>query len=1721
MVLNATNVSYLCRFHLSRIADDRQAHSFETPDLTPTTHVSVSEKSNGVSHKSNDTSQSRLRMPLSIEHRQDAIPSMNRISDEINGVTDPLPSRSELKSQPVVLIPTLPSTQRSIDYKYYPEDNGIIPHKGESETSHVIGSNFGKSLDQLSAAEEALQSLDELMCTISEAETNYDHGSVAGADHVLLTEKCDDDQSLRLSATGLVRLENALRKVISHNRLGDVALDQLLHLQRLCEFRFDSCEVGEIYVNPDMDESETAQWLERVESADLALRSGRIILYSMTGGREEKRLFSEDLVQKILAGVRKVMENCIIPVVEARSSGPLIGLFNTAHANKKAISQLLHNVNKVFALTSILLDLVGLGESAITTLEFFLVQLLFVENAQAEKDSVLGITKFEALRRTCMDIIAEIFSRYPSQRIFLMNEILSSLQKLPVTRQHARQFKLADGKNIQLVSVLLVRLIQVSDMLSTSKLSSGSTNFSTKAFKEGEDAHSEGKSPYSSCGETPEFTRTAREHKRQTNAGGSLSSEDMSPLQRLANQARSHYSTAATNAQYIIRFFVRRASTASRTGDQPHRHLLDIFTEDLIAILNSPEWPGAELLIRALLSESMSTFKADKSAAPAKNMALELLGSMGSAILDLAAGARNSVKHLEGDESDVSRKLTQSLEDIISGKIDTATLTHLMGPYHLVVEYLGTIDRNDVRFVSAQGYVMAQWSKALCFGARSPMEAYEEPEWDMNAKDAGSKLLKCFAQGKWSSSEYGTIHCSRIVFQFLTAHSDLDPVTSHQARLAYILLLLSSEFCRSFDSILMLLLKSISSDQITVRTKSLKSVTQMLEKDPGLLDRAPQIVGLIVKSVSDASSQVRDSALVLVGKCVLLKPSLENDISKCLMDSSNDPTVGVRKRAMRILKDIYSRTSRTDIKASIANSLMPRAKDSDTGVVDLAHQILEDLWLSPFWEMPGVVERSASVNVALREQVVLIIRTIQGCPEVESFLCLLLRRLLSKESKNVTNNNLASKSFVAIAFEGIIDSEDLPGKPEQQQIFLMLKVFAKADPTLFTSQQLQYLQPYIGSLAPTDDLVMFRCVVVILRYVLPVLPAIQQDFMAAVQRDLLGYFSKTGGVSLDEVVACFWTITMELRNAEKFTYVLNNILERLRNAVKVDFTSPAQNAILVRTKRTIQVAGYVGKYCDFEPQITYFRNKFSEIGDGSVVGFLIRSIRPFASIRQPLELRISALENLAVICQVWPKHYTSRGITNDFQRVLVDGPPALQMIVLSSFRDFFALQDRPPEVKKSSEEDADVSSTKTFKSVLAANDRDGAAALIAQGFLKDILYIALHSQDKHALVATQCIASISRQGLVHPKECGPALVALETSTISEIASTAFHEHQNLHQHHESMFEREYMRAIHLAFVYQRDIAKDSRGAVGQPFRSKLRKMFEIVNMSKGKSLKKFLTNFCERINFDPVKLDISTLPPPHLEYSRFLIENIAFFEYTRVDDLQHVVSCMEHVVTSTGAGVAHAINKEIHQFTTPPTVEDQINGRPTTPGGAIEVPREENMESLEIDPSRLRQLTTAAMILSMLWEVRRYTRLLYGEKTFKRRDSKLQGAVKDLNKAPSKILGVASEPLMATISNIFDALSSKGLMLERCKLFAEIMSIDNEHTVAGEANEDFEGHLGTPSVEPEVGQRASSGDRPCLLKRKSSISIPNTPSKKPRARPVLGGRKKSGKSPENDNDDYY
>lgn len=922
-------------------------------------------------------------------------------------------------------------------------------------------------------------------------------------------------------------------------------------------------------------------------------------------------------------------------------------------------------------------------------------------------------------------------------------------------------------------------------------------------------------------------------------------------------------------------------------------------------------------------------------------------------------------------------------------------------------------------------------------------------------------------------------------------------------------------FCKAFDTILKVLLHSITSDQAKVRSRSLKSVIHMLEKDPNLLDRDPSVMRVILRCAGDSSPMVRDSALSLIGKCMTLKPALEEEGCRTILSCSADSTVGVRKRCIGLLKDVYSRSPPEELKFAIMEAFLQRINDHEEGVATFARQVFEEIWLSPFHHSIDSINDAPKTKVALGEQVSLIVNSVQRSERVVSTLEVFLKSILSDGSKSASLNFQVCKAMVAAMFERVVDGAQ-SDKFNQQSLMQTITVFARADAKLFSPDQLETLQPYIGHLQTADDLFLFRSVVVIYRCVLPYLSSAHNALLKDVQNDLFKSVSKLARAELNEVMACLWTINGVLENTERLVKLTISVLKGISQAKDANLSDENKPEVLSRVRSYVRIAGCVGKHCDLEQYQVHFQRAFPWWKGESVADLMVDFISPFTLPAQPLELRIMALESLGSICQAWPAQFSRQIPRKALSSVFDEDNADLQNIVLRAFSDFFAIHEGKSEkLVQASNGAANEDSTRLGGS-LKANDNDGAAALIAQHFLQNMLRVARSRQDSYSLTAIELVASINRQGLVHPKECAGTLVSLETSTVPAISKVAFDTHKMLHQQHESMFEREYMRAIQEAFYYQRDIVGDSTGALARPYIPKLGLLFDVIKTSNSRYQKKFLSNLCSKVDFEPRKLDVSGDPPECLLFARFVSQNLAFFEYGQIAELLPTIACIERIVAATGNAILDPIETDILPTTTQP-----VNGDsgPVPPADGTSEAALPPQPQTQVDTATLKRLTVSASILMLLWEARTYLRRLYGvNQHTKPKDTKTNA--KELNKAPTKVPGITGDKFWETTIKIMRSLDSPESMVDRCQQFATLLSIDDELRVTAEDDDDQAMLDVGGEGDYTSGLPATSDSRP--TKRKSSVSSGGGgTSKKSRTKgkPASGKKRISTESVDNDGQD--
>jgi len=499
---------------------------------------------------------------------------------------------------------------------------------------------------------------------------------------------------------------------------------------------------------------------------------------------------------------------------------------------------------------------------------------------------------------------------------------------------------------------------------------------------------------------------------------------------------------------------------------------------------------------------------------------------------------------------------------------------------------------------------------------------------------------------------------------------------------------------------------------------------------------------------------------------------------------------------------------------------------------------------------------------------------------------------------------------------------------------------------------------------------------------------------------------------------------------------------------------------------------------------------------------------PLTAAERPLALREVALESLGSICQASPALFNNPKIRATLFDVLKPSldladtdRSKLQAAVLHIFDELYAVRAASKEKLDNAEND-DEQALKQMGGTAKSRDQDSAISAITMDVVDAVLRISLSEASANALPAARTLASISHQGLIHPKQCLGAFVAFGTSTDQQIAGIGHKAQQLLHQQHESHCEREYMSAIVQAVKYQAAVGEDPYGAVqtGQAgFRAKLGQCFEIITMSNSKYVKKFLSGLVSRMTIDTSSADSSVVPLEHLAFTRFVVQNIAFFDYKKMDELLHVVLQLELAYSKSGGEIAQAIEAAQMQYPDL-VVHTQVPGNPEFGLDPT------TLETKSVDPAlvlELKRLGPATATLMLMIETRSHLLRLYGIGRDVRTAMLNNKQAKETSRNPTKVHGITGEKLWSKSNSIVSALDDNAASVQLCKDFVAAMSVDEDFDMV----DDLPG-----GVDIATDMDASTMEvnmTPSGRKRKLSATPGTTPTKRAKGRPRKSVQRRS------------
>ena len=413
-------------------------------------------------------------------------------------------------------------------------------------------------------------------------------------------------------------------------------------------------------------------------------------------------------------------------------------------------------------------------------------------------------------------------------------------------------------------------------------------------------------------------------------------------------------------------------------------------------------------------------------------------------------------------------------------------------------------------------------------------------------------------------------------------------------------------FFNSFDLYLKQILSVLTEQSVQVRSKALKCMALVVQEDPSVLSRDDMQRGVNF-SFLDQATMVREAAVDLIGKFVMHKKELIDKYYQMLLNRILDTGVSVRKRVIKILKDICLEYPDYEKIPEICVKMIRRINDEE-GIRKLVMEVFQNMWFVP-------LEKNSRYRTE-REQQLLVIKAqnitdvVVACKDVglewfEQLLQFLLKPKEDKDDATKVNKEppkqlvLACQQIVDCLIEQVLKTEEREwgnsaGVGQSHRIVACLTttfLFAKTRAQLLVNH-VQTLQPYLNVKCQTQgDYQIISNVARTLELVVPLIEHPSEIFLSQLEEasiKLIILHDKT------VVAACLSCLGSVVNNVTKnFTLIRDTFkkyfgnLIQFKRAHEKDPGDPRLPANSPMFRRSLFTVGLLLRHFDFTQEELY------------------------------------------------------------------------------------------------------------------------------------------------------------------------------------------------------------------------------------------------------------------------------------------------------------------------------------------------------------------------------------------------------------------------------------------------------------------------------------------------------------------------------------------------------
>jgi len=876
------------------------------------------------------------------------------------------------------------------------------------------------------------------------------------------------------------------------------------------------------------------------------------------------RVYLEECIEQVIAFLNTTIQQ-FTTIGAAASSSPSKGKSKspkkaTNHyvspsvgANKKILAKM---YTKWSELIGLLVELLTLRARSLTdTLVLSTTRLalgaFFLENLSSNSSisSFSSAGSSNEIQLNALKLTTTIFAQYPGHRGVILDELLSSIARLPTSKRGRVIYKV-DGEDgsasISMFSALLQELIQ--------------SLFLQKVKDEREE------------------DKDSKDRK----------------VKDLAQSLKQQYDAALKVAFTFLSTFLRKCCGLSVGGqavvvsDGDFRVLFEGLVSDLMTTLHKPNWPASQLLTQVLV-KILITNIADKQAHKPKGPG----GTGGvSAQLNLKLA---SIEHL----GTICSRFAKELSDVESVKNDVKVCLNAILSGDAVSSQKGKASKNDDDDTEpgsdAEGEDDAHnklMKKKRKRSLRKIMDFLESD--DKLIREIWKHLIRFCDEGNlaqnknllvsiWlremdreleqSKDQEGAVESNGVINRtqeeqlearvkaFMTLYQTASNpnfeddeyyvIDSRTAELIIRYLDISqSTTVKLFDSALGHVIAALSNtSNTTIRSRAMKALSNILsnakrENATALLARG-DLQRAMKSALSDTSTSVREATIDLIGKFILSGQSqdLIDRYYDILTDRVLDTGVSVRKRVIKILREIcmmYPSYSRVP---EICSKIIKRVNDDGEGIRKLVTETFTTMWFKVEKDREAIRLKVACIN----HVVATVLTDRIGTEWLQQLLTNLFaaqndvnkKKTITELEEEEDRTPLSAQQLqqVKSASAQIIDvlvSEVLCGDHSQESTqqrkhsilsgITTLWLFGRVCPQLLLDH-VSTFQPFLSNKCATQmDIMILSKVVQLLELVLPKLSNPSESDLLAIERHLTQNILTNAASVIGVCVSCLATV---------------------------------------------------------------------------------------------------------------------------------------------------------------------------------------------------------------------------------------------------------------------------------------------------------------------------------------------------------------------------------------------------------------------------------------------------------------------------------------------------------------------------------------------------------------------------------------------------------------------